>query len=363
MPESCVAWGCKNRRTIKNKSRGITFHRFPKNVQLRKQWEIAVRREGFSASESSVLCSEHFKPKDFDRTGQTVRIRDGAKPSIFNFPPHLQKFVATRKTRTSQKAEESWSVECSQPVQKIQPPLPNVDHSYVLPSSPTGLKARLCEAFARVERLERELRNMKDRERRAKRTGTPARTRMMDALTYRSYRLKQPMKRLDSSVRHRRSRKNPFPGVGDSESRQQFIRCLKPVTLCKVGVGICYDIRFAELAQIYARKGCQLLVYPGAFNLTTGPAHWELLQRARALDNQVYVATASPARDESASYVAWGYSSVVNPWGEVITKAGSDESVVYADIDLQYLADIRQQIPITTQRRNDIYTVNLLNEG
>lgn len=133
--------------------------------------------------------------------------------------------------------------------------------------------------------------------------------------------------------------------------------------LCKVGVGICYDIRFAELAQLYAKKGCQLLVYPGAFNLTTGPAHWELLQRARALDNQVYVATASPARDESASYVAWGYSSVVNPWGEVITKAGSDESVVYADIDLQYLADVRQQIPITTQRRNDIYTVNQLNEG
>uniref|UniRef100_A0A3B1IH45 omega-amidase n=1 Tax=Astyanax mexicanus TaxID=7994 RepID=A0A3B1IH45_ASTMX len=132
---------------------------------------------------------------------------------------------------------------------------------------------------------------------------------------------------------------------------------------CKVGVGICYDMRFAELAQIYARKGCQLLVYPGAFNMTTGPAHWELLQRARALDNQVYVATASPARDETASYVAWGHSTVVNPWGEVITKAGSEESVVYADIDLQYLSDVRQQIPITTQRRNDIYSVSAVNEG
>ncbi|XP_026801421.2 omega-amidase NIT2 [Pangasianodon hypophthalmus] len=132
---------------------------------------------------------------------------------------------------------------------------------------------------------------------------------------------------------------------------------------CKVGVGICYDMRFAELAQIYAKEGCQLLVYPGAFNMTTGPAHWELLQRARAVDNQVYVATASPARDESASYVAWGHSSVVNPWGEVITKAQCEESIVYADIDLQYLADVRQQIPITTQRRNDIYAVNTVNEG
>ncbi|XP_020924133.1 omega-amidase NIT2 isoform X2 [Sus scrofa] len=79
---------------------------------------------------------------------------------------------------------------------------------------------------------------------------------------------------------------------------------------CRVGLGICYDIRFAELAQIYAQRGCQLLVYPGAFNLTTGPAHWELLQRGRAVDNQVYVATASPARDDKASYVAWGHSTI-----------------------------------------------------
>ncbi|XP_058495309.1 omega-amidase NIT2 [Solea solea] len=132
---------------------------------------------------------------------------------------------------------------------------------------------------------------------------------------------------------------------------------------CKVGVGICYDMRFAELAQLYGRKGCHLLVYPGAFNMTTGPAHWELLQRARALDNQVYVATASPARDETASYVAWGHSSVVNPWGEVMTKAGAQETVIYADIDLQYLSDVRKQIPITSQRRHDIYEVSCVKEA
>ncbi|XP_066455278.1 omega-amidase NIT2 [Eleutherodactylus coqui] len=126
---------------------------------------------------------------------------------------------------------------------------------------------------------------------------------------------------------------------------------------CKIGVGICYDIRFAELAQIYTKKGCQLLVYPGAFNMTTGPAHWELLQRARALDNQVYVATASPARDDKASYVAWGHSSVVSPWGEVIANADADEAIISADIDLQYLAEVRQQIPIHVQRRHDLYCV------
>ncbi|MEE6468312.1 hypothetical protein FKM82_008253 [Ascaphus truei] len=126
---------------------------------------------------------------------------------------------------------------------------------------------------------------------------------------------------------------------------------------CKVGVGICYDLRFAELAQIYTKKGCQLLIYPGAFNMTTGPAHWELLQRARALDNQVYVATVSPARDDKASYVAWGHSTVVNPWGEVIAKANTEETITFTDIDLQYLAEIRQQIPIHSQRRLDLYSV------
>ncbi|XP_069060852.1 omega-amidase NIT2 isoform X2 [Pleurodeles waltl] len=107
---------------------------------------------------------------------------------------------------------------------------------------------------------------------------------------------------------------------------------------------------------------CQLLVYPGAFNMTTGPAHWELLQRSRALDNQVYVATASPARDEKASYVAWGHSSVVSPWGDVLSKAGPDETVTYTDIDLQYLTDVRQQIPIHFQKRADLYSVEAKKE-
>merc|ERR1711934_861995 len=80
----------------------------------------------------------------------------------------------------------------------------------------------------------------------------------------------------------------------------------------KVGVGICYDIRFPELALLMRQQGCKLLVYPGAFNQTTGPAHWELLQRARAVDNQVYVAGVSQARIHNAGYQAWGHSTVVS---------------------------------------------------
>lgn len=126
---------------------------------------------------------------------------------------------------------------------------------------------------------------------------------------------------------------------------------------CNVGVGICYDIRFAEMGIVYRDLGCQLLVYPGAFNMTTGPAHWEALSRARALDNQVYVATVSPARDETASYVAWGHSTVMDPWGSVVAKTDEKEGIVYADIDLDKLKTIRDQVPITKQRRNELYKV------
>ncbi|KAK9728218.1 Omega-amidase nit3 [Basidiobolus ranarum] len=123
----------------------------------------------------------------------------------------------------------------------------------------------------------------------------------------------------------------------------------------KIGVGICYDIRFPELAMIAARKGCIAMLYPGAFNMTTGPLHWELLQRARAIDNQIYIAACSPARDTSSGYTAWGHSTVVNPNGEVIATTEHEEDIVYATIDLSKMKEARQGIPVTTQRRFDVY--------
>ncbi|XP_072239658.1 THAP domain-containing protein 6-like [Leuresthes tenuis] len=159
MPHSCAAWKCTNRFTVQTRSHGITFHRFPKDKELRKQWETAVRREGFSASPSSMLCSEHFRPEDFDRTGQTVRIRAGVVPSVFCFPGHLHRPVVTRTSQTSKRALETLSLDCSKLVQEAEPlPLHNVDHSYALPSSYDDLRARLRETLARMESLERERR-------------------------------------------------------------------------------------------------------------------------------------------------------------------------------------------------------------
>ncbi|KAF4115660.1 hypothetical protein G5714_003149 [Onychostoma macrolepis] len=86
------------------------------SVQIRRQWELALRRDGFVASKRTLLCSEHFRSEDFDRTGQTVRLKGGVVPSIFDFPAHLQRLVATRSTTTSRRAEDNLPMDLSQDV-------------------------------------------------------------------------------------------------------------------------------------------------------------------------------------------------------------------------------------------------------
>lgn len=123
----------------------------------------------------------------------------------------------------------------------------------------------------------------------------------------------------------------------------------------RIGIGICYDIRFQELAMVYAARGAHLLCYPGAFNTVTGPMHWELLQRARAADCQLFVATCSPARDSGAGYVAWGHSTLVGPFGEVIATTEHDEAIVMAEIDYSLIELRRTYLPFQKQRRGDLY--------
>lgn len=100
----------------------------------------------------------------------------------------------------------------------------------------------------------------------------------------------------------------------------------------KVGLGVCYDIRFDEMARIYRNKGCNFLIYPGAFDVYTGPMHWELLAKSRALDTQCYVATVSPARDLTTDYVAYGHSMLVDPWGRVVKSAKEGKETIIVDL-------------------------------
>jgi len=123
----------------------------------------------------------------------------------------------------------------------------------------------------------------------------------------------------------------------------------------KVGLGVCYDIRFDEFARCYRNMGCDLLIYPGAFDLYTGPMHWQLLARGRALDTQCYVAGVSQTRDDSAGYIAYGHSCLVDPWGRVVKSAEFGEATIVADIDTSVIKQVRQQIPVGMQRRPELY--------
>lgn len=128
-----------------------------------------------------------------------------------------------------------------------------------------------------------------------------------------------------------------------------------------MGVMICFDIRFPEFARVMVDDGAKMIFVPAAFNMTTGPAHWELSFRMRALDNQIYMLGCAPARDEKAGYISWGHSILTDPWGDVVDSLDEKEGILIADIDLDYENDIRDQLPLLKARRKDVYTLKEIN--
>ena len=131
----------------------------------------------------------------------------------------------------------------------------------------------------------------------------------------------------------------------------------------KIGVAVCYDVRFPELARLMVDQGAKVLVYPASFNMTTGPAHWELLFRMRAIDNQVFTVGCAPARDYSRSYISYGNSIVVDPWGDIIGRLDENEGYLIGDIDLDEVTQVREQLPLLTHRRDDVYKVIQVNSA
>lgn len=126
-------------------------------------------------------------------------------------------------------------------------------------------------------------------------------------------------------------------------------------TFARMGLCVCFDCRFPELIRLMALRGAQVILVPAAFNLTTGPAHWELLHRANALAAQCFVVATSVARDMTASYHAWGHSLVASPWGEVLVEADEAPCTQVVDVDLAEVARVRQALPTLSARRTDVY--------
>jgi predicted amidohydrolase len=123
----------------------------------------------------------------------------------------------------------------------------------------------------------------------------------------------------------------------------------------RMGLCICFDCRFPELVRLMVLEGARVILVPAAFNMTTGPAHWELMFRGRAVESQCYVIGTAPARDLHSSYISWGHSIVVDPWGRILTQMDEKEGIRIVELDLDYVEEVRQELPLLKHRRTDLY--------
>jgi deaminated glutathione amidase len=118
-----------------------------------------------------------------------------------------------------------------------------------------------------------------------------------------------------------------------------------------VGLTICYDLRFPELYRALTERGAEIVFIPSAFTALTGAAHWEPLLRARAIENQVYVIAPDQMGKNPKSIAAHGDSMIVDPWGKVLARAADGAGLVLAEIDMDYLAKVRAELPALAHRR------------
>jgi deaminated glutathione amidase len=121
------------------------------------------------------------------------------------------------------------------------------------------------------------------------------------------------------------------------------------------GLTVCYDLRFPELYRILAVRGAQLIVVPSAFTLATGRDHWEVLLRARAIENQVFVIAPDQVGEAPPHFSSYGHSAIVDPWGTVLATAPDEECFVAADLDLAEQDRVRESLPSLANRRPEAY--------
>lgn len=136
------------------------------------------------------------------------------------------------------------------------------------------------------------------------------------------------------------------PGGGTVQFR---LRSRGGDTWC-VGLSVCYDLRFPELYRQHARAGADLLLVPSAFTHTTGQAHWEVLLRARAIENQAYVLAPAQGGQHENGRRTWGHSMLVDPWGQVLSVRPEGAGVVVGTIDAARLREVRRQLPALEHR-------------
>ena len=130
----------------------------------------------------------------------------------------------------------------------------------------------------------------------------------------------------------------------------QVVAGVEPVvartTLGMMGMSVCFDVRFAAHYTALRNGGAQILMVPSAFTRLTGKAHWEPLLRARAIENQAYVIAAAQCGEHPGGRETYGHSMMIDPWGEVLAEAGARPEVIYAEIDMARVAEVRARMPL-----------------
>ncbi len=138
----------------------------------------------------------------------------------------------------------------------------------------------------------------------------------------------------------------------ESDSYQHGANPVVAATPCgRVGMSVCYDLRFPELYRQLTEQGAEIIVAPSAFTAATGQAHWQLLLRARAVENLSYVVGANLCHRSHPKKPTWGGSAIIDPWGEVLAEMDDEEGFIIADIDLARVKELRQNMPVLEHRR------------
>lgn len=114
----------------------------------------------------------------------------------------------------------------------------------------------------------------------------------------------------------------------------------------KIGMGICFDLRYPEMGREYVRQGANLLTYPAAFTVPTGKAHWHTLLRSRAIENQCFVVAPAQWGVHNEKIITYGHSLVIDPWGEILADATEGEKVITCEIDLNRVSEVRKMVKV-----------------
>jgi deaminated glutathione amidase len=146
-----------------------------------------------------------------------------------------------------------------------------------------------------------------------------------------------------------------IPGGAEFQESRSVVPGIEPVVVetphGRVGLSICYDVRFPELYRELGKMGAQMLIVPAAFTLHTGKDHWHALLRARAIENQSYVLAAAQYGRANDKRVCYGHSLIIDPWGTVVAEAPDREGIALAEIDLPYQEKVRRELPALLHRR------------